>query len=101
MVGRGDSGGFLRLHTEPGRLQEVIPSGRAEAVLDAWKEDFQRRKENVDEAAILGELDTLLAGWAAGRDGDEAFGDWLVRAGKVAPVTEGREIHEIRPGAAA
>lgn len=57
--------------------------------------------ENVDEATILGELDGLLGGWVAGREDGEGFGDWLIRAGKVAPVTEGREIHEIRAGEAA
>ena len=40
-------------------------------------------RENIDEAAILAELDQLLARYAAERGNDEYFGDFLVRAGVV------------------
>jgi sulfite reductase (NADPH) hemoprotein beta-component len=42
-------------------------------------------RENIDEAAVLAALDPLFARYAGERAGDEAFGDFLVRAGVVAP----------------
>ncbi|MDI9240601.1 assimilatory sulfite reductase (NADPH) hemoprotein subunit [Lysobacter sp. LF1] len=42
-------------------------------------------RENVDEAQILDALDPVLARYAAERDTDEGFGDFLVRAGIVIP----------------
>ena len=42
-------------------------------------------RENVDEAGILAALDPLLADYAAAREPDEGFGDYLVRSGVVAP----------------
>lgn len=42
-------------------------------------------RENIVESEILAELDALFARFAAGRDADEHFGDFLVRAGVVAP----------------
>ncbi|HWU52572.1 MAG TPA: sulfite reductase, partial [Tahibacter sp.] len=41
-------------------------------------------KENVAEADILDTVDALFARYAAERDGDERFGDFLVRSGIVA-----------------
>ena len=41
-------------------------------------------EENADEAAILALLDGHFAAWAAGRRPGEAFGDFLVRSGRVA-----------------
>ena len=41
-------------------------------------------RENIDEAAILAELDALLAQYASGRESGEHFGDYLVRTGVVA-----------------
>ena len=40
-------------------------------------------RENIDEAAILGELDGLFAGYATNRRPQEGFGDVLVRTGVV------------------
>ncbi|MBS0214778.1 MAG: assimilatory sulfite reductase (NADPH) hemoprotein subunit [Proteobacteria bacterium] len=40
-------------------------------------------RENIDEAAILAELDQLLERYAAERRDDEYFGDFLVRSGVV------------------
>ncbi|MFC3339979.1 assimilatory sulfite reductase (NADPH) hemoprotein subunit [Paracandidimonas soli] len=40
-------------------------------------------RENIDEAAILGELDGLFAGYATDRRPQEGFGDFLVRTGVV------------------
>ncbi|TDK27449.1 assimilatory sulfite reductase (NADPH) hemoprotein subunit [Luteimonas aestuarii] len=40
-------------------------------------------RENIDEATILGALDPLFARYAASRDGNEGFGDFLLRDGIV------------------
>jgi len=40
-------------------------------------------RENIDEAAILAELDALFAQYANGRTSGEHFGDFLVRTGVV------------------
>lgn len=47
-------------------------------------------RENIDEAEILAVLDGLLARYAAERDDDEGFGDFLVRTAivKLAPKLE-------------
>src|SRR5688572_18877572 len=45
-------------------------------------------RENIDEPAILAVLDELFSAFAHGRDGDEHFGDFLVRAG-VVPASKG------------
>lgn len=37
-------------------------------------------RENINEADILSALDPLFAGYARDRDGDEGFGDYLVRS---------------------
>jgi sulfite reductase (NADPH) hemoprotein beta-component len=42
-------------------------------------------RENIDERAILSELDPLFERYAAERTGDERFGDFLVRNGVVSP----------------
>ncbi len=41
-------------------------------------------RENLDEAAILAELDVMFAGFAAAREPDERFGDYLWRTGMPA-----------------
>ena len=43
-------------------------------------------KENVDEAAVLSEIDALSARWSAERNDGEAFGDFVIRAGIVEQV---------------
>ena len=43
-------------------------------------------KENVDEAAVLSEIDALSARWSAERNNGEAFGDFVIRAGIVEQV---------------
>ena len=48
-------------------------------------------RDNLDEAAILGEIDTLFARYAAERGLDERFGDFVVRAGLVRPVVNPAE----------
>lgn len=48
-------------------------------------------KENISEQEIMGCLDQLIAQWAKERDSDEAFGDFVVRAGIVAPVVNSAE----------
>ncbi|MBU2958293.1 assimilatory sulfite reductase (NADPH) hemoprotein subunit [Paracoccus sp. 1_MG-2023] len=42
--------------------------------------------ENVSAEAILAELDTLIGQWATERDGDEGFGDFVIRKGVVPEV---------------
>jgi sulfite reductase (NADPH) hemoprotein beta-component len=70
--------------------------GRYNLMLGA---DFEGRRlnrlhrENIDEAAILSELDALFARFAAEREGDEHFGDFVVRVGIVrAPQVIAAEV---------
>lgn len=42
-------------------------------------------RENIDEADILAQLDALFARYAGERDDGEGFGDFLLRAGVIAP----------------
>lgn len=49
---------------------------------------------DLDHDAILATLDPLLAAYAAERETGERFGDFLVRAGRVAATTSGRTFHE-------
>ena len=51
-------------------------------------------RENVDEAEIIAALEPLFAAYAAERNGDERFGDFLVRTQVVREVTAGRHFHE-------
>ncbi len=51
--------------------------------------------ENADEAAILDTLEPLFADYAARREPGEAFGDFVVRTGHVAPVAAGSEFHSV------
>jgi sulfite reductase (NADPH) hemoprotein beta-component len=48
-------------------------------------------RENLDEAGILAELDSLLGRFAANRRPGERFGDYLVRDGIVRPVVNPAE----------
>jgi len=43
-------------------------------------------RENIGEAEILQELDSLIARWATEREAGEAFGDFVIRAKIVKPV---------------
>ena len=45
-------------------------------------------QENITEPQILAELDTLIGRWATERDGNECFGDFVIRVGVVAPVID-------------
>lgn len=47
-------------------------------------------RENLDEDAILAELDPLIGRWAQGRQGEECFGDFLIRTQVVAQVKVSR-----------
>ncbi len=51
-------------------------------------------RDNADEAEILEALSPLFANYAAERDDGEHFGDYLVRAGVVRAVEEGRDFHD-------
>jgi sulfite reductase (NADPH) hemoprotein beta-component len=50
--------------------------------------------ENVGESAILAALDTTLGHYARDRRPGERFGDFAIRAGYVAEVTEGRRFND-------
>ncbi|WP_421292076.1 assimilatory sulfite reductase (NADPH) hemoprotein subunit [Aeromonas taiwanensis] len=45
-------------------------------------------QENITEPQILAELDTLIGRWATERNPDECFGDFVIRAGIIAPVID-------------
>lgn len=45
-------------------------------------------KENITDRQILEEIDTLVARWAAERESGEGFGDFVIRAGIIAPVVD-------------
>jgi sulfite reductase (NADPH) hemoprotein beta-component len=51
-------------------------------------------RENIGEAAILKELDDLFAQYALGRHPSEHFGDYVIRAGIVPEVIEGRHFND-------
>lgn len=50
--------------------------------------------ENVGEAAILSALDKVFGHYARERNAGERFGDFAIRAGYVAEVTEGRHFND-------
>ncbi|MCC3153568.1 NADPH-dependent assimilatory sulfite reductase hemoprotein subunit [Hymenobacter sp. BT770] len=50
-------------------------------------------REMLDEDGILRELTPLLAAYAAQREPQEAFGDFVVRQGYVAATTHGQNFH--------
>lgn len=45
-------------------------------------------KENIGEAEIMQHLDELIGRWSKEREASEAFGDYLIRAGVIAPVVD-------------
>ena len=50
-------------------------------------------KENLDEAAILTEMEILLTDYAKNRNTDEKFGDYVIRAEYVKETFEGLDFH--------
>ncbi len=50
--------------------------------------------QDVREAEIIALLDPLFARYAKERTNGERFGDFLIRAGVIAPTRAGREFHE-------
>ena len=50
-------------------------------------------KENLDEKAILAELEILLADYAKNRNKDEKFGDYVIRAEYVKETIVGLDFH--------
>jgi sulfite reductase (NADPH) hemoprotein beta-component len=74
----------------PGRYNLMLGAdARGERLNALWR-------ENLDEAAILAELDALLARYAAEREAGEGFGDFTVRAGLVRPVPSKRIALELQ-----
>ena len=52
-------------------------------------------KENLNEQDILNEIDALVARWSVERETNEAFGDFVVRAGIIAEVKNSkRDFHD-------
>ncbi|OFC68763.1 assimilatory sulfite reductase (NADPH) hemoprotein subunit [Alteromonas confluentis] len=52
-------------------------------------------QENISEDEIFSELDTLIGRWAKERESGEAFGDFVIRAGVIAPVVDSaRDFYE-------
>ena len=52
-------------------------------------------KENVNEADILQEIDSLVARWVSERNEAEAFGDFVIRAGIISEVkVSKRDFHD-------
>ncbi|MBF7074972.1 assimilatory sulfite reductase (NADPH) hemoprotein subunit [Glaciecola sp. MH2013] len=45
-------------------------------------------KENITDTEIMGHLDELIGRWSKERNDKEAFGDFVIRAGIVAPVID-------------
>ena len=51
-------------------------------------------KENLDEKAILAELEVLLEDYAKNRNTDEKFGDYVIRAKYVKETFQGLDFHD-------
>nr|WP_297460318.1 assimilatory sulfite reductase (NADPH) hemoprotein subunit [uncultured Halomonas sp.] len=51
-------------------------------------------RENIDEATILAELTPLIQRYAKERENGEHFGDFVIRAGVIAPTTAGNNFHD-------
>ena len=49
--------------------------------------------EDLDHGAIVAALDSIFAAYAAGRQKDERFGDFCIRAGFIAATGNGRDFH--------
>ncbi|XOV80586.1 MAG: assimilatory sulfite reductase (NADPH) hemoprotein subunit [Aestuariibacter sp.] len=45
-------------------------------------------KENISEDEIFSELDSLIGRWASEREGQERFGDFVIRANIIKPVVD-------------
>lgn len=45
-------------------------------------------KENITDRQIMEELDQLIGRWSAERNSGEGFGDFVIRAGVIAPVVD-------------
>jgi len=71
----------------PGRYNLYLGAGFAGERLGAML------LENADEAEIVGALRPLFERFAAEREDDEHFGDFLIRAGVIRRVDAGREFH--------
>jgi sulfite reductase (NADPH) hemoprotein beta-component len=49
--------------------------------------------EDLDHTGIIAKLDPLFAAYAAERRPEERFGAFVIRAGSVAPTTNGPDFH--------
>lgn len=55
-------------------------------------------RESVTEPEILSILRPMIKRYAQERETGERFGDWTIRAGYIAPTTEGRLWYESAGG---
>ncbi|NIP57186.1 MAG: hypothetical protein GWM92_03455 [Gemmatimonadetes bacterium] len=62
---------FRVLQTDPDRVREVIPSNRADQLLDAWEDDLRRRRARLKDASGEGRGD---GGGDGGGDGPTGGG---------------------------
>ncbi|MBD1390086.1 assimilatory sulfite reductase (NADPH) hemoprotein subunit [Neiella sp. HB171785] len=53
-------------------------------------------KENISDSEILSIIDELVGRWLQERDGEERFGDFVVRSGIIAPVIDSaKDFHDV------
>lgn len=50
-------------------------------------------RENINEQQILDELEPLLKDYSESRDGQERFGDFVIRKGHIKAVENGLDFH--------
>jgi hypothetical protein len=62
---------FSVLHSDPDRVRSVVPAARAEALLEAWREDFARR---AGSAPSTGDEGSSRGGRGRGRRGRRGRG---------------------------
>ncbi|MBM7456503.1 sulfite reductase (NADPH) hemoprotein beta-component [Oceanisphaera litoralis] len=56
-------------------------------------------RENITDAQILEEIDGLIGRWATEREAGEGFGDFVIRAGIIAPVIDSaRDFYDSNNG---
>ncbi|MEK9504626.1 NYN domain-containing protein [Gaopeijia maritima] len=65
---------FTVLQTDPERVKSVVPPARAEAVLEAWAEDFARRSSEAAESESESEGGRSSGGRGRGRRGRRGRG---------------------------
>jgi hypothetical protein len=70
---------FEVLHSEPQRIHDLIPSNRADTIIEAWQDDLRRRREGGSGGRGRGEE---TGPEEAGRGGSSRGGRRRTRRGK-------------------